>query len=138
MARPSRPSVRFTALLVPTITSQIQGMRNIPTSGRKFLKKGTESLLVAAPRRSKCRMSQATSSEMAVRSAIFCQLVRPRFCFLKSFCASSKAPTVPKPSRAISTTQMAPLLRSHQSRVETMITARMRMPPMVGVPAFFW
>ena len=110
----------------------------MPTSGLKFLKKGTESLLVAAPRRPKCRMSQPTRMEMPVRRAIFCQLLRPRFCFLSSFCASSKAPTVPKPRRASRETQMAPLLRSHQSKVDTVITTTMRMPPMVGVPAFFW
>ena len=101
------------------------------------MKKGTDSWLVAFPRNPKWRMSQATSTEMAVNRAIFCQLLSPRFCFLSSFCASSKAPTVPKPRRAIRATQMAPLLRSHQIRVDSVMTSRMRMPPMVGVPAFF-
>ncbi len=53
MARPSSPSDRLTPLLVPTITSQIQGTRKMPTSGLNFLKKGTESWLVSVPRRLK-------------------------------------------------------------------------------------
>ena len=41
MARPSRPSVRFTALAVPTMIKTAKGMKNRPRSGCTFLKKGT-------------------------------------------------------------------------------------------------
>ena len=104
----------------------------------KRLKKGTDSWLVLAPRRSKCRIRKATSSEMAVSMSIFCQLRSPRFCLRSSFLASSKAPTAPKPTRETSATQMPRLPRSHQSRVETTMAPTIRAPPMVGVPALAW
>ena len=44
-ARPSRPSVRLTALELPTMTSTANGMYRRPRSGMKFLKKGTLSFV---------------------------------------------------------------------------------------------
>ncbi len=75
---------------------------------------------------------------MSVSSNIFCQLESPRFCFFKSFLASSKAPTEPNARRESSAAQMAPLLRSHQISVEMVMAARISTPPMVGVPALTW
>ena len=40
MARPSRPSVRFTALPAPTMTMQAKGMKNQPRLIRKSLMNG--------------------------------------------------------------------------------------------------
>ncbi len=74
----------------------------------------------------------------SVSRAIFCQVVIPRFCFRSSFLASSMAPTAPNPSSDRSATQIPMLLRSHQSTVDTRIDRRIRIPPMVGVPALAW
>ena len=41
MARPSRPSVRFTAFEKPTIIRTAKGIYQTPRSGVKFLKNGT-------------------------------------------------------------------------------------------------
>ena len=43
MARPSRPSVRFTALLVPTITTKTKGMNSQPRGISTSLKYGMSS-----------------------------------------------------------------------------------------------
>ena len=40
IAKPSKPSVRLTALLQPTITKIAHGMNNRPKSGCKYLKNG--------------------------------------------------------------------------------------------------
>ena len=40
MARPSRPSVRLTALAQPTMTKTAKGMKKNPRSGWTSLKKG--------------------------------------------------------------------------------------------------
>ena len=44
-------------------------------------------------------------------------------------------PMAPNASSTRSTIQMKGLARSPQSRVEMVIAARMRIPPIVGVPA---
>ena len=40
VAKPSSPSVKFTALDEPMITNNPKGIKNIPRSNIKFLKKG--------------------------------------------------------------------------------------------------
>ena len=40
VAKPSNPSVKFTALEEPIITNRPNGMKNIPRSKIRFLKKG--------------------------------------------------------------------------------------------------
>ena len=40
VAKPSNPSVKFTAFEEPIITNRPNGMKNIPRSKMRFLKKG--------------------------------------------------------------------------------------------------
>ena len=45
IAKPSRPSVRFTALLDPVITKMTQGIKNIPKYKAKSLKNGAVNII---------------------------------------------------------------------------------------------
>ena len=42
VAKPSNPSVKFTAFDEPIITNKPNGIKNIPISNIKFLKKGNK------------------------------------------------------------------------------------------------
>ncbi len=64
MARPSRPSVRFTALDAATMTNMPKGTYNQPRSGVHSLMKGMISLLLYD--------GLSTSSHMAMKATRIC------------------------------------------------------------------
>ncbi|MBK8727855.1 MAG: hypothetical protein IPL96_17925, partial [Holophagaceae bacterium] len=79
-------------------------------------------------------MRKPTTTEIAVRAAIFCQVLQAQVLLLEELLRIvQKAPDAEADERD-ETTQMVPAFRSHHSRVERVITRTMRRPPMVGVP----
>ena len=136
IARPSSPSVRFTAFDAPTITSIANGIHSQPRSSSQPLRNGIAStgaqLFCGGCQKTIC---SRTSVEQELQPEL-----RPRRdapCACAASRRSSHTPISPKPSVASITTHTYRLLQVRpQQRRDRRWRARMMTPPIVGVPFF--
>src|SRR5437899_1560106 len=141
MASPSRPSVRFTALLVPTMTTKANGRYS--HQGKTGLKvrtlmKGIESRVSSSRRGCEKPLFQSmkkraiTATKMKVCQKSFLRPARPLELRLLSFSQSSANPISPNPTVMIIAAQTSRLVRSAKRSVPNSIAQRMSPPPMAA------
>src|SRR6266403_5134489 len=132
IASPSRPSVKLTALLQPTMIKTTQGMKNSPKFGVKCLKNGKITSVPQKPQKTSRKAEivaimtwilNLTPAEIPLCSRILCQ--------------SSQKPTMPYPNVQKIKIQTLILVKSHHKRILISIIAKINTPPMVGILSFF-
>ena len=132
MAKPSRPSVRFTALEVPTTTNTAKGTYQMPKSGCTFLKKGTATVLL----KSGCSSSTTVAAPAtAICGRSLLHMPSPRLLLRRTLRMSSTKPMAANPTVTARATSTYTLVTSPTSTVDSTSDSTIRVPPMVGVPA---
>ena len=136
-ANPSRPSVRFTAFDVPTITSTAKTIQPaLPSCQPGSVARVTERVVAVWTQKT------ASTAKMVPNKSCksdFARLFRPRLRRFLTLVMSSRKPMSPKPATAKHTS--APALVNPTwvpmwpSRNPTIIAPTITMPPIVGVPA---
>ena len=144
-AKPSRPSVRFTALHMPTSrmfmnSRYSQGMAMPSPTGTTVVRMPKSSVTTKGISTVGCMPSQFTATStnavaMATCPTIFAFGVRPSERSFTTFDASSTRPSRPVSTVAASSTNVSGVGMPTNSAT-AMTAISMMTPPMVGVPCF--
>ena len=136
IARPSRPSVRFTAFEEPTITKDPNKINEsmLISKIQSLLKRRISDISALSSAVKYKKLTAATETKVWHKSFIFPDMPFESLYFI--FWKSSKNPISVKPEVMKRQTQIYLLLKSAHKRVEINNEEIISNPPIVGVPDF--